>query len=226
MANKIHPTAIIEGDVQLGDDNEIGPYAVLYGPLKMGSRNLIGPHVTIGMPGADTRNPRHDSSGRPIVIGDDNIIREFCGIQKPCFRDVTRIGSRTFIMQGVNISHDVLIHDDAVVTALVSIAGVVRVLAGANLGASCSIHQFSVVGQYTMIAMGASVTKNVRPFIKFIPGKPQSLNDYAIRKYGFADVRDQIASYIDLGIRPADARLQAIVDEFETLSAETGRKVY
>lgn len=226
MANKIHPTVIIEGDVQLGDDNEIGPYTVLYGPLKIGSRNLIGPHVTIGTPGQDTRNPRYDASQRPIEIGDDNIIKEYTGIQKPCYRDITRIGNRVFLMQSVHVPHDAIIHDDVIVTPMTAMAGVVRILKGANLGLGCTVHQYSIVGQYTMIAMSATVTKNIRPFLKYIPGKAPSLNDYAIKKYGFAEVRDQIASYIDLGIRPADARLQAIVDEFETLSTETGRKVY
>lgn len=226
MANKIHPTVIIEGDVQLGDDNEIGPYTVLYGPLKIGNRNLISPHVTIGTPGEDTRNPRYDVSECPIEIGDDNIIREYAGIQKPCYRDVTRIGNRVFVMRGVHVPHDALIHDDAILTPMVVLGGVVRVLAGANLGLGCTIHQYSIVGHYTMIAMGANVTKNVRPFVKYIPGKPPSLNDYAIRKHGFTDVRDQIAACIDHGTRPADSRLQAIFDEFETLSRETGRKVF
>ena len=37
MSNLIHPMAVIEGDVELGDGN-----------LKIGDRNWIGAHVTIG----------------------------------------------------------------------------------------------------------------------------------------------------------------------------------
>jgi UDP-N-acetylglucosamine acyltransferase len=32
MSNKIHPTCIIEGAVEIGEGNEIGPYSVIYGP--------------------------------------------------------------------------------------------------------------------------------------------------------------------------------------------------
>lgn len=226
MANTIHPTAIIEGDVELGDGNEIGPYSVLYGPLKLGNRNWIGPHVTIGTPGQDTRNPRYDSSGCRIEIGDDNIVREFTAIQKPCYRDITRLGNRVFLMQSVHVPHDAILDDDVVVTPMVVMGGIVRVLKGANLAVGCSVHQYSVIGHYSIVAMGAALTKNVRPFSKYVPGRPVRINDYAVKKYGFADVRDQIEAYLEHGTLPTDERLAAIVSEFERLSAESGRDVY
>lgn len=226
MSNIIHPTAIIEGDVQLGDNNEIGPYSVLYGPLKIGDGNWIGPHVTIGTPGQDTRNPRYDSSNCRIEIGDGNIIREFTAIQKPCYRDVTRIGNRVFLMQSVHVPHDAILEDDVVITPMVVMGGIVRILKGANLAVGSSVHQYSVVGQYSIVAMGAAVTKNVKPFAKYVPGRPVSVNDYAVKKYGFLDVRDQIEAYLLHGKLPTDERLIGIVSEFEALSAESGRDLY
>lgn len=226
MSNSIHPTAIIEGDVQLGENNEIGPYSVLYGPLKIGSGNWIGPHVTIGTPGQDTRNPRYDSSNCRIEIGDDNIIREYTAIQKPCYRDITRIGNRVFLMQSVHVPHDAVLYDDVVVTPMVVMGGIVRILAGANLAVGCSVHQYSIVGHYSIVAMGAALTKNVRPFAKYVPGRSIGINDYAIKKYGFLDVRDQIEAYLLHGRLPTDERLVAIVSEYETLRAESGREQY
>ena len=226
MSNSIHPTAIIEGNVELGDDNEIGPYSVLYGPLKLGSRNWIGPHVTIGTPGQDTRNPRYDSSRCHIEIGDDNIIREYTAIQKPCYRDVTRIGNRVFLMQSVHVPHDAMIHDDVVITPMVVMGGIVNILNGANLAVGCSVHQYSVVGHYSIVAMGAALTKNVKPFSKYVPGRPLRVNDYAVKKYGFLDVRDQIEAYLMEGALPKDERLMKIVSQFAEASAASGRGVY
>lgn len=226
MSNSIHPTAIIEGDVELGDDNEIGAYSVLYGPLKLGSRNWIGPHVTIGTPGQDTRNPRYDSSRCRIEIGDDNIIREYTAIQKPCYRDVTRIGNRVFLMQSVHVPHDAMIHDDVVITPMVVMGGIVNILNGANLAVGCSVHQYSVVGHYSIVAMGAALTKNVKPFSKYVPGRPLRVNDYAVKKYGFLDVRDQIEAYLMEGVLPKDERLMKIVSQFAEASAASGRGVY
>ena len=224
--NKIHPTAIIEGKVELGEGNEIGPYSVLYGPLELGNGNWIGPHVTIGTPGQDTRNPRYDSSNARVQIGNNNIIREYTAIQKPCYRDLTKIGDRVFLMQSVHVPHDAVIHDDVVITPMVVMGGIVRVLAGANLAVGCSVHQYSVIGHYSIVAMGAALTKNIRPFSKYVPGKPISVNDYAIEKYAFGNVRDEIYAYLLDGIKPTDERLLQIVEEFESLSTESGRLVY
>jgi len=226
LSNLIHPTAIISGDVTLGDGNEIGPYCVLYGPLVIGDGNLIGPHVTIGTPGQDTRNPRYDSSQSRIEIGNDNIIREYTAIQKPCYRDVTRIGNRVYIMQSVHVPHDAIIHDDVVLTPMVVMGGIVNILQGATLAVGCSVHQYSVVGHYSIVAMGAALAKNVRPFSKYVPRNAISVNDYAVKKFGFEDVRDQIAAYLFDKINPTDARLVKIVEEFEQLSLESGRAVY
>lgn len=226
MSNVIHPTAIIEGNVVIGEGNEIGPYSVIYGPLTIGNRNWIGPHVTIGTPGQDTRNPRYDSSDSRIEIGSDNIIREYTAIQKPCYRDVTRIGNRVFIMQSVHVPHDAVINDDVVITPMVVMGGIVNILQGANLAVGCSVHQYSVVGHYSIVSMGSSLTKNVRPFLKYVPRKSPAVNDYAIKKYGFEIVREEIVAYLMDAIQPKDARLVKIVNEFEKLSTQSGRDVY
>ena len=226
MSNTIHPTAIIQGNVIIGEGNEIGPYSVIYGPLTIGDRNWLGPHVTIGTPGQDTRNPRYDSSNSRIEIGSDNIIREYTAIQKPCYRDVTRIGNRVFIMQSVHVPHDAIIQDDVVITPMVVMGGIVNILQGANLGVGCSVHQYSVVGHYSIVAMGSALAKNVRPFSKYVPRKSASVNDYAIKKYGFEEVREEIIAYVMDIIQPTDARLIKIVDEFERVSAQSGRDIY
>ncbi len=226
MSNVIHPTVIIEGDVSIGSGNEIGPYSVIYGPLTIGDGNWLGPHVTIGTPGQDTRNPRYDSSRSRIEIGNDNIIREYTAIQKPCYRDVTRIGNHVFIMQSVHVPHDAIIHDNVVITPMVVMGGIVSILQGATLAVGCSVHQYSVVGHYSIVAMGSALSRNVRPFVKYVPRKAVSVNDYAVKKYGFADVHDQITAYLMEGVRPTDSRLVKIVDEFEVLSKASGRDVY
>lgn len=226
MTNEIHPTVVIEGDVELGDNNVIGPYSVLYGPLRMGSGNIVGPHVAIGTPGQDTRNPRYDSAMSFIDIGDGNIIREFSAIQKPCYRDVTKIGNHVFIMQSVHIPHDAVIDDDVVITPMVAMGGIVRIFRGANIAVGSSVHQYSVVGHYSIVGMGSVVTKNIRPFSKYIPGKPVEINDYAVKKFGFLDIREQIVDYLMRGIMPSDSRLVSFVNEFDQKCHESGRDIY
>jgi UDP-N-acetylglucosamine acyltransferase len=226
MSNKIHPTCIIEGAVEIGEGNEIGPYSIIYGPTKIGDGNLIGPHVVIGTPGADTRDPRHDSSGGFIRIGNNNIIREFTAIQKPRYRDITCIGDNVFIMQSVNINHDVVLSDHVVITPMVAMAGVVRVMKGATLALGCSLHQFTVIGHYAFVAMEAAITRNVRPFVKYVPEGPVAVNDYAIEKHGLLDYKEEIDAYVLESVEPRTTILLELIREFESESTKSGRKTY
>lgn len=226
MSNQIHPTAIIGDRVQLGDDNVIGPYCVLEGPLKIGNGNRISPHVVIGTPGQDTRNPHYDSSNSPIEIGNDNIIREFTAIQKPCYRDITRLGNNVFLMHGVHIPHDAILEDGVVVTPHVVIGGIARIMKSANLGMGCTVHQYSVIGPYSIVATGAAAVKNLRPFARFVPGKPISVNDYAVTKYGFEAVAEEIRAYVMEGQAPTSDSLLAVTEPYERLHAESHRPQY
>ncbi|MEI6729696.1 MAG: hypothetical protein WCL30_00415 [Pseudomonadota bacterium] len=226
MTNKIHPTAIIEGNVELGSGNEIGPYSVLYGPLKIGDNNLISPNVVIGTLGQDTRNPRYDGSNSPIEIGNNNIIREGTAIHKPCYKDITKIGNNTYIMHSVHIPHDAIIEDDVVITPMVAMGGIVTLMQGANIALGVTVQQYCVIGQYSIAAMGSAVTRNIRPFCKYIPGKGIFVNDYAVNKYGFADVAEQIEDYVLRNVSPQDANLQQIIARFDAAVATSGRQTY
>lgn len=226
MTNSIHPTVIIEGDVTIGDHNEILPYSVLVGPLRIGDNNWIGPHVSIGTPGQDTRAPRYDSSSALIEIGDGNIIREYTAIQKPCYGSITRLGHRCFLMQGVHVPHDAVIEDGVVISPLVAMGGLVHLMEGANLGISCSVHQRSIIGAYAIVAMGAPVLKNVRPFSRYIPGKPISVNNYALQKFGFLEEEDEITAYVLSSVSPQSSRIRAIVGKFDALHAASLRGLH
>lgn len=223
MDNDIHPTAIISGDVKLGRNNKILAYTILEGPLDIGDNNIIGPHVVIGSPGQNTREPRYDTTGKRIRIGDNNIIREFTAIQKPCFGDLTSLGSNIFLMQSVHVPHDAIIEDDVTLTPTVVLAGSSILLQGAVLGLGVTVHQRSVIGQYAMIAMNANVLKNVRPFTKFIPGKEAAVNEYAITKYGWQIHVEEIRAYVLRKVRPTTPFILEMVERFESLHEASDR---
>ncbi|WP_439882431.1 hypothetical protein ACSX1A_04535 [Pontibacter sp. MBLB2868] len=224
--NKIHPTVVIEGDVRMGENNEILPYTVLRGPLVIGDNNIIGPHAVIGSPGQDTRNPRYDSSEKRIIIGSNNIIREFTAIQKPCYQDLTQIGNNVYLMQSVHIPHDAIIGDDVVITPMVVLAGLTRILTGANLAIGVGVSQYVIVGHYAIAAAGATVMKNIKPFSRYIPGKPLSVNDYAIKKYKLEGSLEEIREYVLENKRPHTEVIKSIVDEYERLHISSGNKQY
>lgn len=224
--NDIHPTAIVTGDVRLGKNNKILPFTILQGPIEIGDDNTIGPNVVVGSPGADTKNPHYDSSECRIRIGSRNIIREFTAIQKACYRDITLIGHDTFIMQGVNISHDASIESQVVITAMSALAGITKILRGANLGMGATISQYCVVGQYSIVATGAAAIKNVKPFSRYIPGKPISVNKYAIKKFGFETYAEEISNYVLKGVPPSSNEIRSIVDHYMRFHTESNQAEY
>jgi UDP-N-acetylglucosamine acyltransferase len=214
--NNIHPTAIIEGDVQLGAGNTIGPFSHLRGPLSMGDDNLLSSHVCIGLPGQDTREPRYDDSQKRVVIGDRNTIREFTSVQKGCYEDLTYIGNDVFLMQSVHVPHDAHLDDHVVLTPMVALAGLVRVLRGANLALGSGVLQHLVIGQYSIVAAGAVARTNVRPFTRFIPGKDDGVNHYAVEKFGFVEHATDIAAYVLEGRIPPSGPIRDVIAEYET----------
>ena len=224
--NQIHQSVIIEGDVQLGDNNRILPNCIIYGPVEIGCDNIIGPNVVIGTPGQDTRNRYYDSSNCRIKIGNRNIIREFTAIQKPCYEDITFVGDDVYIMQSVHIPHDAHLYDKVVVTPMTVLAGLVKVLDGANLAIGCALNQRTTIGQYSIAAAGAVVMKNIKPFSRYIPGKPISVNKYAIDKYGFSAYSDEIAAYVLEDVMPTSTEITNIVNVFNQWVEKYGLETY
>jgi len=224
--NEIHATCIIGENVKMGVGNQILPNTIILGPTTIGDNNIIGPNVVIGSPGQDSRNPRYDSSACVIEIGNNNIIREFSAVQKPCYREITKIGNDNFLMQGIHVPHDAILHDKLTIAPMTVFGGIVNILTGANIGIGVSVHQFSVIGQYCMVAMGAVVTKNIKPFGTFIPNKKLKVNHYAIKKYGFEAFTEEIENYIFQDILPKSEEIGSIVEIYERIHTDSHRPGY
>lgn len=224
--NIIHPTAIIGNDVVLGVNNIIGPYSIIEGKTIIGNNNTIGPYVLIGCLPTDSKFIDYEKSKSQILIGNDNIIREYCLIEQPCYEDKTIINNAAFLMQGVHVSHDVNIHNRVVITNLSVLAGIVKILEGASISMACTINQYTVIGHYSITATNSAVMKNVKPFSKYIPGKPISVNTYAIKKYNFEQYEDEIIEYVLNNIPMKSEAVRKIMDEFDYWVAKYNRPTY
>tara|TARA_R110001583_G_scaffold58103_1_gene173444 strand:+ start:16822 stop:17508 length:687 start_codon:yes stop_codon:yes gene_type:complete len=226
VMNKIHETVIIGENVKLGIGNTILPYTIIDGPIEIGNNNIIGPHCVIGCPPTDTKKIAPVGENPMVKIGNNNIIREFCVIEQPCYEEYTIIEDNVFIMQGVHLSHDVHIKSKAVITNTSVLAGIVKVLEGANIAMGCTINQFTTIGQYSIVATGAACMKNVKPFSRYIPGKPVSVNRYAIEKYGFKEYEDEIMNYVLDDVPVKSNTLKEVIDKFDYWVMKYGHKTY
>src|ERR1041384_4642223 len=87
----IHPTAIIEDNVEIGPDCEISAYAVIKRYTRLGARNRVFEHAVIG---GEPQDVTFKGEASYLEIGDDNIIREYCTFHRANGEgQTTQIGS-------------------------------------------------------------------------------------------------------------------------------------
>jgi len=192
--NYIHPTAIIGDDVQLGEGNYIGAFCLITGNTIIGNNNRFEAFCSIGT------EPEHKSYfGKPnkgVVIGNNNIIREFVTINSGCVKPTT-LHNNILALRGCYIGHDSTIYDDCTISANVLLGGNTLVGIGANIGLGAIVHQFSKIGSYSMIGMGAIITKKVEVqcFGMYVgnPAKYINPNSYQFSKFNL----DEIAEIMD-----------------------------
>lgn len=182
----IHSTAVIEGDVQIGEGTVIDANVYIKGPVVIGRNNHIRPGTVIGTDGECRGIP---SVGK-IIIGDNNMISDLVTIHRGVGDRETEIGNNGFIMAHSYIAHDCKLGDDVTISPNVSLAGHVVVLDGANVGMGSMVHQKVTIGSFCMIGMGSVVTRDIPPFAKAYgnPAKVVGHNDYRINKMGIEDL--------------------------------------
>ena len=230
---KIHPTAMLEGDIALSDDVEIGPYCILrgrislgagtvliqnvhlQGPLSMGSGNACYSGVAIGFAPQD-KGFHYAKDGAGTVIGDGNSFREGVTIHRATRDDrPTRVGSRNFWMVNAHAGHDVQVGDDCVLANGTMFGGHAEIADRVVTGGGAAVHQFARVGRGAMISGLAGVSKDVCPFFTVTnTNYVGSYNRIGMRRGGFApgdiDMVREIYGILVRSRTPYSTRLRQI----------------
>ena len=182
--NKIHPTAIIDDSVVLGEDNYIGPFCYLTGSLEIGNNNRFEAYCSIG-----TR-PEHtehwDKEGRTL-IGDRGIFRDHISINGGTEDNLTCVGDDIIMLRHSHIAHDCVVEEDVTLSCGATMLGHVYVMKKSNCGTGCLVHQYQVIGSYSMIGMGCIVPKKskIEPGQTWVgnPARRLKTNLYALDKW-------------------------------------------
>ena len=177
----IHNTAIINRNAKISDTGEIGPYCVvgptveigsktklhshvnLTGNTKIGDNNEIFPFASIGTPPQDLKYKGEQNS---LIIGDNNKLREYVNINPGTAQGggTTNIGNNNLLMVYCHVAHDCNLSNNIVLANNVQVGGHVTIEKNAIVGGSCAIHQFSRIGQSSMIGGMTGVLSDVIPF--------------------------------------------------------------
>lgn len=183
----IHPTAIIEDNVEIGPDCEIAAYAVIKRYTKLGARNRIFEHAVVGGEPQDVKFRGEQSY---LEIGDDNLIREFCTLHRASGEgETTRIGSRNFFMVGCHVAHNCVIGSDNIFANEVALAGHIVVEDQVFISNNVGAHQFVRFGRHAMVGGKSKIVQDVLPFFTTDGNPPalRGLNSVGLRRSGFSE---------------------------------------
>jgi UDP-N-acetylglucosamine acyltransferase len=196
MSNYIHPTAIVDPSVILGDNNHIGAFCYITGDTTIGNNNRFEAYCSIGTPPEHKHYYGKETKG--VVIGNNNVFREFITINSGCTQDTT-IENNVWILKGAYVGHDTLIENDALLSSGVLLGGYCIVGRNSNLGLGAICHQGTIIGGGAMIGMGAIITKKkaVLPLSVYVgnPAKFLKLNTYKLNILSEEEVEEYNNSY-------------------------------
>lgn len=180
--------SVIGKNVEIADGSRIGPHVTLTGHTRIGKNNRIFQYASIG---EIPQSTSYHGEKTELVIGDNNIIREFCTLHVGTQEGggSTRIGNDNFLMAYVHIAHDCILGDKIIFANGSSLAGHVTVGDHVIFGGFTLIHQFCNIGAHVMTGIGAVTFKDIPPFLKVAgnTARPYGINVTGLQRRGFSD---------------------------------------
>ena len=230
-----HATAIIHPEAQLDPTVEVGPYAVIGPKVRIGPGTRVGPHAviegdtTIGAKnrifqfasvGAEPQDLKYAGEATKLVIGDENLIREFTTLHIGTSGGggTTRIGNKNLFMAYSHVAHDCRIGNGCVLANSVALAGHVDLGDNVIMGGLSAVHQFTRIGKHAFIAGGSMVAMDVPPYCSAQGDRAElvGLNTVGLSRHGFSEeqinrIKDayKILFRSKLGLNEAIAKLEA-----------------
>ena len=205
----IHPTAIVSSSAELDVTVSVGSFTLIGPDVKIGAGTQIGSHcviegkTTIGRDnqvfqfnslGAVPQDKKYAGEPCELVIGDRNVIREFCTFNIGTKGDVgvTRLRNDNWIMAYVHLAHDCQVGNHTIFANCTQLAGHVHVGDWVILGGFTVVHQFCKLGAHSFTAMNSLLFADLPPFVmcQGQPAEARSMNFEGLKRRGFTT--DQI----------------------------------
>jgi len=202
MSTKIHSTAIVAKGARLEAGVEIGPYSIigeqvkLAAGVKIGSFCVIDGDTAIGansdvftgaVIGSIPQDLKYDGAKSAVVIGENNIIREYVTVNLSTAEgSKTIIGNNNLIMAYSHVAHDCLVGDNCIIANSGTLAGHVTLEDKVVVGGLVAIHQFVRVGTLSIIGGCSKVVTDIPPYSTCDghPAKFYGLNLVGLRRAG------------------------------------------
>ena len=159
----IGPFCYIGPNVQLEENVELISNIHLEGNTKIGSGTRVFPFASIGTQPQDLK---YNNEKNSIIIGDNNIIREYVTINPGTEGggSKTIIGNNCLFMISSHVAHDCKIGNNVIIANNVPLGGHVTIEDSVVIGGNSAVQQFTRIGRLAMIGGMTGVLKDVIPF--------------------------------------------------------------
>lgn len=184
---EIAPFVYIDKNVVIGDNNNImSNVSILYG-ARIGNGNTIFPGAVIGAVPQDLKFQGEETTAE---IGNNNTIRENVTVNRgTAAKGKTVVGSNNLLMEGVHVAHDAIVGNRCIIGNSTKMAGEIIIDDNAIISAAVLMHQFCRVGSYVMLQGGSRFSKDIPPYI--IAGRDPiaycGINIVGLRRHGFSN---------------------------------------
>ena len=183
----IGPFSIIGERVEIGRDTVIDSHVVIDGNTVIGEKNRVYPYVSLGLPPQDVGYSGEDTR---LVIGDENIIREFVTVNRATAKQdrVTRIGNNNYLMAYAHVAHDCTLGNSIIMSNAATLGGHIEIGDKAIIGGLVAIHQFVRIGAYAFIGGMTATVKDIPPFMMASGDRAKlyGLNVRGLKREGFS----------------------------------------
>ncbi len=183
---EIGPFCIVEGDVIIDSGTKLLSHVVVYNGARIGKNNKIFPGAVIA---AVPQDLKFNNEYTEVFIGDNNTIREAVTISRATSATKkTVIGSNCLLMAYVHIAHDCVVGNNCILANCVELAGHVTLEDYVIIGGLTGVHQFTSIGQHSMIGACSKIVKDIPPYTLFSgnPIRYEGLNIIGLRRRGFS----------------------------------------
>jgi len=155
--------AIIGSEVELEDGVVVHEGAQVKGKTTIGKNTQIHSYAVVGNIPQDVS---YKGETGELIIGENNIIREFATINLPTLKQDKRtvIGDNNYIMAYCHIAHDCILGNNIILANNATLAGHVEIGDFTVVGGLTPIHQFVKIGESVMVGGASAVSQDIPPY--------------------------------------------------------------
>lgn len=189
---RIHPSAVVHPEAELGAGVEIGPFCVVGQSVRLGDRVRLHSHAVVdghttlheevevypfAAVGMRPQDKKYDGSATTLEVGPRTVIRESATLQPGSVGEgcgETKVGADCLLMAYTHVAHDCVIGDGVIAANATQIAGHCTIEDFAILGGVTTVHQFVRIGTRAITGASSRVLMDVPPYM-MADGHPAGL---------------------------------------------------